>query len=77
MSSAVSPPALTIFRRRSLTESSLTAPIRVQCWVAAGSVVSRTRRMASRSASSAAADAADSSSAIATTAGRFMRPPVA
>ena len=40
------PPIFTIFRRRSLTESSCTEPMRPQPWVSPASVVSRTRAIA-------------------------------
>ncbi len=43
---AVSPPIFTIFRRRSLMESSRAPPMRVQLFVRAASVVSRTRAIA-------------------------------
>jgi predicted AlkP superfamily pyrophosphatase or phosphodiesterase len=48
---AVLPPIFTILRRRSLTESSRTGPMREQPWVKPGSVVSRTRAIAIFSAS--------------------------
>ncbi|PYM93800.1 MAG: hypothetical protein DME04_09635 [Candidatus Rokuibacteriota bacterium] len=57
--SPVSPPDLTIFRRRSLAESSFTHPSFVHPLVATASVVSRTRLMARRSMSFAAASDAD------------------
>jgi hypothetical protein len=57
----ISPPALTIFRLRSLTESSRTQPRRVQPVVRVASVVSRTRAIATFSASSALAAEADAS----------------
>jgi hypothetical protein len=46
VSSAVSPPILSTLRRRSLIESSLTAPSSVQPRVRAASVVRRNRLMA-------------------------------
>src|SRR5262249_36116822 len=52
-SSAALPPDLTIFRLRSLTESSLTAPTRVQPASTPASVVRRTRAIAARSSSCA------------------------
>jgi len=61
-STPVSPPALTIFFLRSLTESSLTWPTRVQFRATEGSVVRRTRAMARCSESSAPAEEADASS---------------
>jgi hypothetical protein len=53
--SAVLPPIFTIFRRRSLTESSCAEPMRPQPRVRPGSVVRRTRAIAMRSMSCASA----------------------
>lgn len=52
------PPIFTIFRRRSLIESSCTEPMRPQPWVSPGSVVSRTRAIAIFSRSCACAPGA-------------------
>src|SRR5438093_3164749 len=57
-SSAVSPPSRTILRRSSLNDSSSTVPSGVQPTGTFGSVVSRTRAMASRIASCAVARSA-------------------
>ena len=53
------PPALTIFRLRSLTESSLTEPMRVHPVTSEASVVRRTRVIAILSGSSALAEETD------------------
>lgn len=70
--SAVSPPAFTTLRRRSLTESSRTNPTRVQPTGTRGSVVSRTRPMAARSSWPHADDAVARMPSTATTAEIFM-----
>jgi hypothetical protein len=56
-STARLPPARTTFRLRSFTESSLTFPMSVQPAATVGSVLRRTRAIASVSASSAQATA--------------------
>ena len=61
-STAALPPTLTIFRRRSLSESSVTAPTRAHPAVRAGSVVRRTWAMEVRSGSCAQAWETETSS---------------
>src|SRR5262249_42952617 len=69
---AVLPPARTIFRRRSLTLSSLMAPMRVHPAASAGSVVRRTLAIA-LSSSLARAGATEATHAGVTEARRAMR----
>src|SRR5437867_8848084 len=62
-STAAFPPAFTIFRRRSLRESSLTAPTRAHPEVRPGSVVRRTWAIKLRSGSCAQALETETSTA--------------